>query len=208
MSRVFSSAKPAKKKTGNNISDAINPEHVALAGACWFIVNNAIGGVNVWDEIKKATNGALDQVLTLSTLAFTLNAAFEGVKDMDFKVETWTSLSGVILTATSAAIIANGANFFPLNKGISFDGFDDAANRAFTTVCFVALITSCSLGDTFKPFATFFGGADTAWDSAGVLVLANALHSFITGAGVCPAIPDPVGMLQDKLYEITGLSRE
>jgi len=189
---------------GGNFAGVIDANNAALAGAAWFIVNNAIGGFNVWDEIKKASNGALDWVLSASTMAFTLNAALSAADNAP-KIESWQSVVALITTATIAAVVADAGNYFPLDKGFSFDGFSDLSNRAFTTVCIVAIATSFNLAGHFDVVAKQFGAA-TATDTA-FLVTANVLLNFITGSGACPAFPDPIAMVQDKLYEITGFSR-
>lgn len=188
-----------------NFAGVIDANNAALAGAAWFIVNNAIGGFNVWDEIKKASNGALDWVLSASTMAFTLNAALSAAGNAP-KIGGWQSVVAIITTATIAAVVADAGNYFPLDKGFSFDGFSDLSNRAFTTVCIVAIATSFDLAKHFDVVAKQFGADNTATDTA-FLVTANVLLNFITGSGACPAFPDPIAMVQDKLYEITGFSR-
>ena len=73
-------------------------------------------------------------------------------------------------------------------------------------VCIVAIATSFNLAGHFDVVAKQFGADNTATSTA-FLVTANVLLNFITGSGACPAFPDPIGMVQDKLYEITGFSR-
>lgn len=187
-------------------ADIYNAENAALAGACWFLVNNSIGGFNAWDKVKEVGGSALNQVLDLATLAFTLNAAFAG-NITDAKITNWQSIIAIVYVGFKAAVVANAGNFFPLDKGFDFNGFDSVSDAAFTTVCFVALANTAGIGDTLNTASALVGAPKAL--SASFLSFANVMVAFFTGSGVCPAFDNfnIVAQLQDKLYELTGFSR-
>ena len=190
---------------GASITAEATNANIALAGAAWYITNHAPFGVDVWGQIKDVAGPALTQVLNLATLSYGLTQALGAAGSFGpiaLDISSWSVIFAIGYQCFKAAVVATAGNYVPLDKGFSFDGFDEDSDRAFVSAAYMAVVAG--FGITQLNVVSEFFQAGSA-GSADFVVFANILIVIITGSGACPAIPNPVPMIQEKLYEFTGL---
>ena len=144
-------------------------------------------------------------MLSLASLSYGLSAAVGAAGSFGpiaLDIASWGAIFTIGYQCFKAAVVATAGNYFPLDKGFSFDGFDEDSDRAVVSAAYMAIVAGFGLNQ-LDVVANFFGAASAG--GADFVVFANILIVIITGSGACPAIPNPIPMVQEKLYEFTGL---
>lgn len=145
-------------------------------------------------------------MLSTASLAYGLSAAIGAAgsfSPVSLDIAGFWAFFGIGYQCFKAAVVANAGNYVPLDRGFSFEVFDEDADRAFVSAAFMAIVAGFGLNQ-LDVVSSFFG-AEGGAGGAEFVVFANVMIVLITGSGACPAIPNPVPMIQDKLYEFTGL---